>query len=231
MTTSALIDLVLNYTDNVSATDADNTTRRARILQYAQEVCDEVRSMRDWPFKYDTLTLTGTAGNNFIEIPSATGVLESLSYHGNLYRGTTKMHEVALGHLFRARQTGLSTFPISDIFSWGMINDASTDADDTEFRIQLAITLTVNTSYELFGVAAPVTLVDQTNATNKLPIAIPAAFHNTVVLPGVIARVKREKGEEGNYWQIYQRGIADMASRLSERKSVTNRMPRAVSSW
>ena len=231
MTTSGLIDVVLNVTDNVSSTDADNATRRLRILQYAQEVCNEVRAMQDWSFKYVIASLTGTAGNNFIDIPSATAVIESLGDHGNLYRDTTKMHEVALGHLFKARQTGLATYPASDIFSWGSTNAASTDADDTEFRIFLAVTLSANTTYSLYAVAAPPTLVDITDATNKLPLAIPSAFHNTVVLPGVIAKVKREKGEQGNYWDVYQKGIADMASRLRQRKTVANRMPRAVSSW
>jgi hypothetical protein len=90
VTTAALIDVVIKYGDSVDSADADNAGRRTRVLQYAQEVFDEVWLFREWRFRIKSATLTvpdsGTvaAPADFLEIGE----------HGGVYNGTHRFAEI-----------------------------------------------------------------------------------------------------------------------------------------
>lgn len=225
MTSSALIDLVLSYVDNISATDADNSTRRGRILQALQEVFEEVWNYREWKFKLTTATATVTSGNSSVVVPS--DFLE-LGSSGAIYSPDHKrMVERAPQELLEWRELGLGTGSPVDSFAFF-------DFDSSTGRVMLQILNAVSSSqiYKLWYNRLAPTLGDSTTPSVSLLHTIPAQYHSSVLLPGVTARIKKQKGDTRDWANQYQQGLAYMVLRERHHKSSVQQLPRAtVGSW
>ena len=82
MNATEIIDQVLARDDNISPTDADNTTRRQRLLEYLREVEAEVWWRRDWTWKKKRDTVTIAAGLGYGVVPYD---FASLGMYGGVY--------------------------------------------------------------------------------------------------------------------------------------------------
>lgn len=69
MNVTEIIDQVVGRDDNISETDADNDTRRERLLEYLREVVSEVWWRRDWSFKKTRDTVTVPQGQGYVAVP------------------------------------------------------------------------------------------------------------------------------------------------------------------
>lgn len=224
MTTSALIDLVLSYVDNISATDADNATRRARILQAAQEIFDEVWNFREWEFKITNSTVTVLASGNNVVTPSD---FQDFGEHGAVYDSTgRKLKEITPQQLLKYRELATGTGSVPDAYSLF-------DYDSTTGRRMFQITNTVSgaTNFKLWYSRNPPTLVDSTSNSNNL-FFVPVQYHSTVMLPGVAWKTRRVKGDTRDWYADYQRGLGFMTLRERPRKDQAQQLARAViGSW
>lgn len=82
MNVTEIIDQVLARDDNISATAADNTTRRTRLLEYLREVVAEVWWRRDWTFKKTRAVVTVPAGVGYTTLPAD---FASFGIYGGVY--------------------------------------------------------------------------------------------------------------------------------------------------
>lgn len=225
MTSSALIDLVLSYTDNISATDADNSTRRARILQALQEVFEEVWNYREWKFKLTTGNVTVTTGNNSVVVPSD---FLDLGSSGGVYSPThQKMVERVPQELLEWRELGTGTGSPVDAFSFF-------DFDPTSGRqlFQIPNAVTSNQIFKFWYNRVAPTLGDSTTPGTSNLHFVPAQWHNPVLLPGVAAKVRKQKGDTRDWASQYKEGLAFMVLRERHHKSSVMQLPRAiVGSW
>lgn len=72
-------------------------------------------------------------------------------------------------------------------------------------------------------------LVFTTLTASNVLNQIPSQYHHTVLLPGVISRTRRSKGDTRNWEKDYREGLAKMIAQERQRKSTLQRMPRAIS--
>lgn len=219
MHAQALIDKVIAYTDNVSANDSDNTTRRARILAYAQETFDEVWQFRDFPFKYKTGTTSVTANATFASLPSD---FAEVGNQGGIYvSGTTgPLTEVPIQALETDIQANYSPAGAPQRYAIFGVDTSNVK----RIYIDLAPAVTLNLVY----VRVPTALADATSAELS---QIPAQYHNSVILPGVVAKTRRSKGDTRNYREDFTRGLAYMAAHERPRRGTGQRLPVAISNW
>src|SRR5262245_2499139 len=105
METATLISNVITFTDNVTALDAENATRRLRYLLYAQEIFEEVWNWRDWPFKYVTGSITVAAADGDADLPAD---FQEFGNQGGVYIQATgrMLHEVTPQEINVHREAG-----------------------------------------------------------------------------------------------------------------------------
>lgn len=218
MTTSALIDLLLNYTDNTSSADADNSTRRTRLLQYIQETVDEIWGAREWEFKRRSTTVSVTA--NSADMPSDFG---EFGVQGGVWGSDGQWwEEVNPQVLDDMRQAGNTADRVFAIYG-----------QNTTSGVKKIQTLTQGSALTLTVVyfATPPTLVDATDSTNNL-FLIPAQYHNSVVLTGARAKTELSLGDSrSEFDQAYRRGLAQMINQERSRKQAVVRIPMATGMW
>lgn len=225
MTAAALLDLVLSYTDNISATDADNAVRRTRVLQALQEIYEEVWNFREWRFKLTSGTVTVLNNTSSIAMPSD---FLDMGSEGAVYSAAgIKMVEQPAQRLLEWRQLGIGTGSPVDTFA--IFNF---DATSGLPLFQLPNTVSGNTAFTVWYNRVAPTLADSvTAATSKLHF-IPAQYHNTVLLPGVVAKIRKQKGDTRDWAGQYAAGLTSMALRERPRKTAVQQLPRAiVGSW
>lgn len=216
MTTAALIDLIINYTDNVSASDGDNAGRRLRMLQWAQEVFDMVYTHKEWRFRLVTSDVTLVTG--FVQLPSD---FHDFGDEGGVFnpRGD-KMIEVNPRELNRMRESGMSDSSLLYYSVYGF--------DATSGRPKIIVVDATSTQVlTVWYLKTPPTLVDTTGATNNL-FHIPLAYHNTVLVPGVVAKTRKSKGDTRDWASDFQRGLQEMIKNDRPKKTSVQRVPKAI---
>lgn len=225
MTASALIDLIIAYTDNVSATDADNATRRLRLLQYAQEVFENVWNYREWRFKLTSANVTVLAGGqnvvvpaNFLDFGEQGGVYDSIG---------RKLVEKTPQQILEWRELGIGAG--SPSYTWAIFDY---DATTGQALFQIQTPVTSNTTFKLWYNRLAPTLGDSTTPSISNLHFIPAQYHNSVLLNGVAAKARKIKGDTRDWENAYQRGLVDMVVRERSHKTALQQMPRSViRSW
>lgn len=225
MTAAALLDLILSYTDNTSATDADNAVRRTRVLQALQEIYEEVWNFREWRFKLTSGTITVLASTSAIAMPSD---FLDMGSEGAIYGpDSRKLREIPAQELLEWRTFGIGRGSPSDCFS--IFNF---DATSGLPLFQIPNVVNGNTAFTVwYNRVAPTVADSATAATSKLHF-IPVQYHNTVLLPGVVAKIRKQKGDTRDWAAQYQSGLAYMVLRERPRKTAVQQMPRAiVGSW
>ena len=100
-------------------------------------------------------------------------------------------------------------------------------------------TVTLGTVYKLLA-----TVADDTTTTYQDNIAdgalganivstsvlavVPLTYHFSVLIPGVIAKARKVKGDTRDWEGEFQKGLAYMVNREIQRRSVVKRLPRVV---
>lgn len=220
MTTAALIDAVISYTDNSSSSDGDNALRRLRMLQWCQERFEEIWYFRQWPFRARTGTVTVAAAANSGDLPSD---FAEIGDQGGVYDGVIPLTEISQQQLVTERQSGnrmLSSY-VYAIFDY--------NSSTLRKKIQ-TLTLGATTAFDLNYLSAAPTLADSTGATNNLD-DIPVQYHQTVILPAVVARARMSIGDDRDFENNFMRGLAHMVAQERGRKNIVRRLPLSRGMW
>ena len=221
MDTATLIDNVIDGYDHVSSTDSDNTAREAKILLYAQEVVDEVWYFREWDFRYRSGTVTFAAGDYESDLPAnfhefgSQGLVIVQSTGAKLVADTS-------ANIFEQSYTDTTTFPTYSV--WGQ--------NSTTGRKLLQISSSAAMTLDVFYLATSPTLSNCAGDDGQLQF-IPTAYHQTVILPGVVYKVKhQQEGEDQRDWyNRYQQGLNRMVAMERAGKTRVQRLPLAVDMW
>lgn len=221
MDTSTLISSVMTNYDNISSADADNADRRVRYLQMAQEVFDTAYYFREWPFRYKTGTVTLAAAGTSVKLPAT---FHQFGVQGGVYNASSgmRLEEVSALDVLAAQQAGQS--------NPGIFTVLTQDSTDGLPYLQFGGTVAANTDFDIVYLQTSPTLVDTTGNASKLQF-IPVAYHNTVLLPGVVARTKQTEGDMRNWEDRFQRGLSKMVQDERPFKTAVRRMPFAVNMW
>lgn len=213
MNNDDLIDDVMQYVYNISAADADNTDRRARVLQYYQDTVDEVWLVREWPFSFKEATVaigsdgSGTLPTDYLELGSLGGVYDT---------NGVKLEEIPFPALKSKLIRGQTQAPPREfaIFSNGAAMKIRTLGSNTNVYFQYRTT--------------PITVTDAAAA----PTPIPEGHHNSVLLAGTAAKAAHSIGDPRQEWeQSFQAGLRRMMLTERPRKTSIQKMPRAISMW
>lgn len=223
MTSAALIDQLLNYFDQIAATDADNATRRLMALEWLQEVVDEFWHERPWRWAYATTTITVPDGQGYVALPTD---FQEFGPYGGVWdsqgRNLLEVSPQAVEDYRTAASTGIA-------FPGGF---APLMADNGVQRFQIPL----NSGAQVFTIwykKIPPTCADSTAANTNGLNYIPAQYHYSVILAGVKTKAARSKADARTQeWEsIYERGFKRAIVNERGRRSSTRRMPRAVSAW
>lgn len=206
MNVTEIISQVLARDDNISPTDADNATRRQRLLEYLREVESEVWWRRDWTFKKKRDTVTVPSGQGYESLPAD---FASFGMYGGVYlpRGGSgdgaRLELKPESVITDLREANFSTGQPTIFAIFGQ--------DPTTFiqRIQIPnnpgdVTLVI------WYQPNPPT-IDEAANVNAIK-AIPEKYHQLVLVPGLRAKARESKGDAR--WQAevmnYEKGITWM---------------------
>lgn len=223
-TTSGLIDAVLAYTEDISATDNDNATRRARLLQYMQEVVDEVWNFKEWAFKtVGATTVTIAASASSADLPAD---FQELGQMGGVWDSQgARMQEISINELEEFKLNGASNLPYGNVFAIYGFNTTS-----SKLKLQVPVqsqAITCSVSYQ----KVPPTLSDTTGTTTNGLNSIPVSYHNTVILAGTVAKAKASTGDARDWESKYRNGLAYMVARERNKKTAVTRIPYHSRMW
>jgi hypothetical protein len=227
-TVSGLIDTVLAYTEDISATDNDNTTRRARLLQYMQEVIDEIWNFKEWAFKTVAATTVTVAANaNSADLPAD---FQEFGQMGGAWDAQgARMQEIPIQELERVRQGGAqaaaNNYLYNNVFAVYGFN-TTTSRHKLQVPLQSAA-ITCSISYQKI----PPTLADTTNTTTNGLNYLPVSYHNSVVLAGTVAKAKASTGDARDWESKYRNGLAYMVARERNKKTAVTRIPYHSRMW
>lgn len=210
----------INYYDTVSSSDADNTARRARWLQFLQEAVDELWIKEDWAFSYITSTVSISAASDsgdlpadFMEFGLVGGIWDSNT--------TTKLPEVVPVHAYGGvveSQAGDSNL-VSSLYG----NNTTTRRRTLRLMGNAGGSMTIKILYRKL---AP-TILDATDATSNL-WQIPEQYHNTVLMPLVVSKIRKSHGDAREYMDRFEANFGKMVARERSRKTSTQYMPMAA---
>lgn len=206
MNVTAIIDQVLERTDNIVGSPADYLQRRQRLLESLRETADEIWWLRDWPWRSKRNTVTMPLGQGFVAMPTD---WSSFGNYGGIYQtltggGDGKKLELVVESVIRDdRERDYRTTNPLQYAIFGQDDDylplLQTAINDAE--VTLAIWYQMN-----------VPELDE-DANNDNIKRIPAKYHQRVVVPGVRYRSRESKGddrwknskaeyEEGKRWML-----------------------------
>lgn len=202
----SIIDSAINFYDGVDADDADNSARRARLLNFLQHIYDYVWNYRTWQWTYKKSTITITAGNDSVALPTD---YAEFSPSGGLtdQSSRTRFYEISPLEMNRIRVEGPgSTLNVFSIF---------------DGKIQIPAAVSANKIFDIFYRMRAETIADST-AT----LVIPDRYVNLVLLPGLIFRTQEGKNDARTTWkEQFQAGLSQMASLENPLKTRTVRWP------
>lgn len=189
MNVTEAITQVLERTDNVPATAAENVTRRQRLLEYLIEEFEEVYD-DDWKFRRRSGVVTVPAGQGWGLLPADFGALGKF--------GTVWL-----------QQGGLDRWPLKEepeaVIDDTRRNDYQTDAptifsifgqDETQSDFTQKLQVPKNTG-ELKITANYLRItptLDETTNVDNLRF-IPVRWHQAVLIPRLRARSREAKGD------------------------------------
>lgn len=219
MTTNAYITALVTWAYNLPGTDGDATARRARLLQFAQEVADDVWFYREWPFVYKRGSVT-TDSTGEVAMPSD---FSEVGRDGGIYNSSNVRLEYRDPYVLEELAQNSITNSSSMIYT--LIGQDST----TPFQVKLK-TLLPSQSVDVVYRKHPPTLLDVTTAATNGLTQFPIEFHNKVFTPGGKWKIYQsiDDARKVEFAQEYEAGKADMAKRLRPGKDTLRRLPSAL---
>ena len=189
---------VVSYYDDQRTTDLAYSDRIAQVTAMGSEILDEVAQYAEWDFLYKKANLTFTSGQNYISLPSD---FLSMPSQGKVIRPDhTILEPVTLDEVIQLREDSYAGPP--EVY---------------------AITYQIELTTVPAGSAGTGSIYYQCSPTETTNV--PLAFHNAVILQGMIARALEAKGEATPYYQKYRFNLAEMQRRLRSGKNRVNRIP------
>lgn len=221
MDADAIIDQTMTYEENVGAADSNNTSRRARHLDYLIEAFTWAWTAREWPWRRRSSTATVAASTGYGPMPTD---FSSIGDWGGVYHPTTNelLDWVDPQELLQIRrdQNG-STTDRPEVYS---IFDQETAAP-FELRLQIP----TNTSQLVFPVdylAAIPTIDESSNKTNTN--RIPDQYHRSVLIPRMRFLIRDSHGQsDAAAWEtLSEKGLRQMQREVLPPGSAhTQRLP------
>ena len=187
MNVTEAITQVLERTDNVPATSAENATRRQRLLEYLIEEFEEVYD-DDWKFRRRKSTVTVAPNAGFALMPLDFGALGKFGSIWLQQQGLDRwpLHEESENFLDDVRRSDYRTDAPRVFSIFGQ--------DETTSQMKLQIP--TNTAQLLFSIhylrAAPT--LDEAANVDKLKL-IPVRWHQAILIPRLRARSREAKGD------------------------------------
>jgi hypothetical protein len=182
----------LKFLGTSDPTDANNTGLRATALDRQQEATDEFWLYMDGAdFQRKTTTVTNAINTSFVDAPSD---FMKFGEHGRLYlqvSATDRREMIPLTdhEVFGMQQENGSNTGIPQFYCVSLQN-SSDYVPQFQFDIKTDAAYTFFVAY----LKTPPTLTDTDSASSGLQV-IPAEYHRTVVLKGVIAKGARDNGD------------------------------------
>lgn len=209
MNVTEIINQVLARDDNVSETDADNATRRTRLLEYLREVVAEVWWRRDWTFKKKRDTVTVPAGQGYVSLPAD---FASIGIYGGVYlpRGG--------GSGDGAKLEMKPESVITDVRESGVSNSLPTvyalfGQDPTTYLQYIQIPTNPGAVTLAIWYQPNQPTIDEGANVENINM-IPSKYHQLVIVPGLRAKARESKGDAR--WQTaiadYEKGFVWMQS-------------------
>jgi hypothetical protein len=206
-----LIDKVINFYDDVDASDADNGTRRARLLVFLQHVYSFVYNYMPWEWTYRSVDYVVVTGDN------KTGLFNDfleLSHNGSVFEGANEWTDVGRAAIERIRRQ-----------SNGMASDKVFAIWNRAF--QIPYTVSSDLTLTVFHRVIAETLVDNTDE-----MLIPARYADTVLLPALVFRAMESKNDARETWGAqFREGLSQMVSLEYPEKTTRRKMPLANRGW
>lgn len=212
MTDSAIISAVLNYYDAIDADDADNLGRRARLLRFLDQIYTFVWNIREWEWTFNEDTVSISAGANTGTLPDD---FMEFSRQGGLWSPDhVRMTEVTRRQLYRYRnETAGSTNTRIFAIAGGAVQLGYTASSAQVLPI----------AYRMISDSAAFTDTDADD-----PI-IPAKYHATVLIPGLVYKAQVTKQDSRQNWAgEFKEGLAQMCAVENPSKTGVIRMPLSV---
>lgn len=203
MTVSGFIDQAIGRTDNIGATDAENTTRRSRYLEWTVEAVEEIRGEREWTWvQVESSAISVTSANGYASLPSDFQTMGEIGTVVNVANGDV-LEWVPPKDIIEARRgvSGSTSAPEEySIF----------DQDDTTGYLLIQLPpLAADISVRVLYLAGTPTLDESTN-NDKLKVAIPVHYHQSLLMPLVRHKSQISKGDaRSTEWlDLYRRALA-----------------------
>ena len=223
---SGIISRTITYVYKVAATDASNTTLRARVLQFAQEIFDDTWTVSTGPWKRTRGTVSIADGAGVGDLPATFG---QIGRDGKVLIATkaTDLSEEPWEAVAAQWEEGVqgaigrTTDP-----RWYSVYGFNTSTARRTIRIQPnsgAFTLAVH--YD----EIPPTLTDADTVASNL-VRIPVDYHFRVLLVGVRMMAMMDKGDAraSFFADMYESGKQWMLHREREGRDRRTKMPSAL---
>lgn len=220
MTTDELLDAASAFWDNVSDIDAGYGQRRSRLLLYAQQAYDEIRNEEEWEWEIAEVDDTIPANTSVLALPED---FEEFSTGGGFFVSSnlspvdgdwSEVEEKSVEEISALLRTGRGRYVLPPFFAVysGALNFPPSQS---EF------------AYKLVYAKAPLTLEDGSSQD----LVLPARYHHTVLLPCLVKRLQKSKGDATDWDSEYQKGLAKMKKRERPRKTVVQQIPSALEGY
>ena len=218
MNGKSVIDQILTGTYKLPLLDADNSARRAQILEWVNESVQRLWYARGWPFRravQDPVTLSSGVG----ELPSTFQSINAQRFGGVWVKSTG----VPLRPISESEMRSLRNVP-------GGIGDGDPSCysiygiNTSDYTQKINCDTTGSTQLIVAFEQTPPAIVDDDTDTSLS--AIPAAFHQSCVVPCVRAFAQKDLGEDGDPDMEIEKAVARMARAIRPDADGPKQMPR-----
>lgn len=219
MNVTEIIDQVMGRDDNISEADADNLTRRQRLLEYLREVEAEIWWRRDWTWKKKRGTVTVPAGQGYVALPAD---FASIGQYGGVFHPASgsgdgrKLEQVPESVIMEARESG-QPGDVPQYF-------ALFGQDPTTYLQYIQIPVNAGAVDLVLWYQPNPPTIDEAANVNAVK-AIPEKYHQLVVIPGLRSKARESKGDA--MWQHamaeYQNGLKFMQEEENRFQGEQNR--------
>jgi hypothetical protein len=196
-----LAEYVALYHDNMEATDGSYSRRTDQLKALLKPVVLEILQRAQWPFiMVKESTLEVDAGKDSEGLPDD---FIEIPADGRVIRNLDGrvMHEIPMADLAAIRQRP------------GFPDPPEVYAISAVFETTLCSVKTAFTMYY--------------SGSDGSVDTIPARYHYSTVIKGLIAQAQESKGDARPYWERFERSLADMVRRERAGKSRRRQMPLA----
>lgn len=203
LTGEQAIDQIIQGVYRLPLLDADNADRRARVLEWLQEIAERYWYARPWAWRRgvsDPFTLVA----GVLEVPSDFQAVGETRRGGVWVKSTGYRLEPVPEETMRDLLNRPGGINSSDPTAYSIYGLGASDG-----LLNLVCNTSANTPLILAYEKAPPTIADSASDTGL--VQIPGAYHQSAVMPALRAYARQRNGDDVDPELFIQRGIALMA--------------------